>query len=313
MAATDKRDDDLGDRQGAKVDRDAEDREEEADQQVDRDLGRGGRQEGGHPRRRIGIGIRQPDVEREQRELQADADGHEGQGRDDRARVVGPGRPEAGGDVDHVEAAGEEIEQADADDVEGRADRAHDQILEGGEQRAPVAAERDQHVGRQRRDFEKHEGVEGVAGDRDAQQPGEAQQVHAVEPGLLPLVDLEGDERRANGMITAPTAETSTSTKAFRNRPGTRCPRAAPSRRGGRRSGRSPAPATALRPAMNGMIQLTTSASAKAALPRRKNPASNAPSSGTTTCNTGRCGQTAFISRGPFRRSRPPRSCRKPR
>ena len=78
------RDDDLGDRQGAKVDRDAEDREKKAHQQIDRDLGRGGRQEGGRPRRRIGIGVRQPDMEREQRELQADADGHEGQGRHDR-------------------------------------------------------------------------------------------------------------------------------------------------------------------------------------------------------------------------------------
>ena len=107
--------------------------------------------------------------------------------------LIGPCRSEARGDVDHVEAAGQQIEQADADDVEGRADRAHDQVLEGGEQRAPVAAERDQHIGRQRRDLEEDEGVEGVAGDRDAEQAGEAQQVHAVEPGLLSVLDLERD------------------------------------------------------------------------------------------------------------------------
>ena len=67
-----------------KVDGDAEDREVEADQQIDRDLGRGRREEGGRPRRRVGVGVRQPDMEREQSELQADADGHEGQRRHDR-------------------------------------------------------------------------------------------------------------------------------------------------------------------------------------------------------------------------------------
>ena len=64
--------------------------------------------------------------------------------------LFGPGWPQPGGDVDHVQAAGEEIEQADADDVEGRTDRTHDQILERGQQRAPIMAERDQHVGRER-------------------------------------------------------------------------------------------------------------------------------------------------------------------
>jgi hypothetical protein len=35
------------------------------------------------------------------------------------------------------EAAGDEIKQADADDVEGRPDRTHDQVLERGQQRTP--------------------------------------------------------------------------------------------------------------------------------------------------------------------------------
>ena len=228
MAATDSAMMISADRQVVEVDRDAEDREEEADQQIDRDLGRGGGQEGGHPGRRIGIGVRQPGVQREQRELQADADGNEGQRRHDGARVLGPRRSEAPGDVDHVEAAGQQIEQADADDVEGRPDRAHDQVLERGEQRAPVAAERDQHIGRQRRDLEKDEGVEGVAGDRDAQQAGEAEQVHAVEPGLLSFLDLERDgaprERHDHG---ADRRDQHQHEAVERRRPGTRCPRAA--------------------------------------------------------------------------------------
>ena len=73
----------------SKIDRDTEDREEEADQQIDRDLGRGRGQEGRHPGRRIGIGVRQPDMQRKQRELQADADGEEGERRDDGARILG--------------------------------------------------------------------------------------------------------------------------------------------------------------------------------------------------------------------------------
>jgi hypothetical protein len=66
-------------------------------------------------------------------------------------------------------------------------------VLVGREQRAPVASERDQHVGRQRRDLEEDEDVERVAGDRDAQQPGQGQQEHRVEEVLLRGRDLVGD------------------------------------------------------------------------------------------------------------------------
>ena len=92
------------DRQRAEIDRHAEDREEEADQQIDRDLGRGRGEERGRPGRRIGIGIRQPGMQREQRELQADADRDECQRRDDGSRLLRPCRREARRHVHHVEA-----------------------------------------------------------------------------------------------------------------------------------------------------------------------------------------------------------------
>ena len=308
------RKDDFGDRQIAEVDRDAEDRKEVAHQQVDRDLGRGGGQEDRHPGRRIGVGVRQPGVERKQREFQADADGNEGQSRHDGARVAGPFRPEPRGDVDHVEAAGQQIEQAHADDVEGRPDRAHDQVLERGEQRAPVAAERDQHIGRERRDLEKNEGVEGVAGYHDPQQAGEAEQVHAVEPCLLSVLDLECDgasrerhdhraDRRDQHQHEAaedvdpvldapgrrPAAEVIGDRAGRQHLPQHRAgdQRHQPAHRQRNREGRRRSGA--------GM------------------PTSTAPSSGMTTCNAGRCGQTAFMCRGPSRKSRPPRWCRRPR
>ena len=73
----------------------------------------------------------------------------------------------------------------DADDDEGRADRAHDQVLVRGHERSPVAAERDQHVGRERRHLEEHEDVERVARDRDAEQARQAQREHRVEEVVL--------------------------------------------------------------------------------------------------------------------------------
>jgi hypothetical protein len=83
--------------------------------------------------------------------------------------------------VGEVQGAGHQVQQADADDDEGRADGAHDQVLVGRIQRAPVAAQCDQDVGRQRRDLEEHEHVERIAGDGHAEQPAEAQQVRGPE------------------------------------------------------------------------------------------------------------------------------------
>ena len=157
--------------------------EEEAQQHVDRYLGGGGRQEGRYHRGRVGVGVGQPEVERKQRQLQADADGQEGE-RGTHGAGVGH-RRDAGGQIPHVQGAGHHVQQADADQNERGADRAHDQVLISGGQRAAVAADADQHVARQRRDFQKYEDVEGVAGNRDPQQAGQTQQVRRVKPGLL--------------------------------------------------------------------------------------------------------------------------------
>ena len=229
------------------------DGEVEPQQQIDRDLGRRGRQEGRHPGWRIGVGVGQPDVEREERELEAYAHGDEGQPGHDRRANVRPGRPQARRHVGHVERAGHEIEQADADHVEGRADRAHDQVLERRQQRAPVAPQRDQHVGRQRRDLQEDEGVERVAGHRDAEQAGEAQQVHAVEPRLAVLADLEGDgqPRERHGHRADARSPARARRRSARRR-GTRCPRAAPSRRDGRRSAPSCRTCQSRAPAISG-------------------------------------------------------------
>ena len=98
MAATDSARIDLADRQALEDDGDAEHREEEAQQHVDGDLGRRRRQERRRRRGRVGVGVRQPDMQRKQRELQRDADGEEGQRGEHRPRRSPP-PAEALGDV----------------------------------------------------------------------------------------------------------------------------------------------------------------------------------------------------------------------
>ncbi len=122
-------------------------------------------------------------MERKQRQLEADAHGQKGEGGMDGAGIGH--RRDARGQIAHVEGAGHDVQQADADQNERGADGAHDQILVGSGQGAAVAADADQHVARQRRDFQKHEHVEGIAGDRDAQQASQTQHVGRVKPRLF--------------------------------------------------------------------------------------------------------------------------------
>ena len=89
------------------------------------------------------------------------------------------GRPKR--QIGHVQRAGHHVHQADADQIERRPDRSHDQIAVGRGQRAPVLGERDHHVGRQRRDLEEHKQIEGVARGRNPEQPGETQEIHAIK------------------------------------------------------------------------------------------------------------------------------------
>ena len=83
--------------------------------------------------------------------------------------------------VHHVERAGLGIDQADANQQEGGADRAHDEVLVGGSQCPAALAEADQRVGRQRRYLQEHEQVEDVTGLADTEQPVHAQQEGGVE------------------------------------------------------------------------------------------------------------------------------------
>ncbi len=120
-------------------------------------------------------------MQREQGQLETDAGDDEGKG--DQQRPVGADGGDPLGQVGHVEGAGQSVQQADADDEEGRADGAHHQVGIGGGQCSAVTGrpQGDQHVGGERGDLKEHEGVEGVAGDHHAEQPGEAQKVAGIE------------------------------------------------------------------------------------------------------------------------------------
>jgi hypothetical protein len=175
---------------GLEAELEAEDGEQEAHDAVDRRLGRGGGQEHGDGGRRIGVGVGQPGMQRHHRGLEPEADDDEGEGDGHGRRVVV--MRQALGQVGHVERAGDDIEEADADQVEGGANGAHHQVAEGRGQGAAVArrAHGNQGVGRQRGHFEEDEEVEGVAGNGDADQAGEAQQVGGVEQWMIVRLDL---------------------------------------------------------------------------------------------------------------------------
>ncbi|ACJ27740.1 hypothetical protein swp_0935 [Shewanella piezotolerans WP3] len=51
------------------------------------------------------------------------------------------------GDISHIQRACHLVQQADADQNEGRADSAHDQILIGGPKGASIFAKPNQRIG----------------------------------------------------------------------------------------------------------------------------------------------------------------------
>ena len=112
-------------------------------------------------------------------ELEGEPHGEEGERRLDRVGAGHGGQPRR--QIGHVEGAGHHVHEADPDDVERGSEGAHDQIAIGGGERAPAGTQGDQHIRRQRGDLEEDEQVEDVAGDGDAEQPREAQQVHGVK------------------------------------------------------------------------------------------------------------------------------------
>ena len=118
-------------------------------------------------------------MQREQGHLQRNTDHQEAE-RHAQGAVLGHQR-DAVAEIGHVQGPGRGVEQPDADHDEGGADGAHDQVLIRRHQRPAALAQGDQDIGRERRDFEEHEQVEGVARDRHPEHPGETQQKGDVE------------------------------------------------------------------------------------------------------------------------------------
>jgi len=119
----------------------------EAQQNVNRNLGRAGCEEYRYDVGCIGVGVWQPDMQGENSGLQREADGDETGSDQDRFLVGDVVNSEL--HVGQVKRTGHQVDQADADQVESGADRAHDQIREYGSQCTPVGSACNQHVARQ--------------------------------------------------------------------------------------------------------------------------------------------------------------------
>ena len=108
--------------------------------------------------------------------------------------------------VGDIERTGHLVQQPDADQEEGRPDRAKDEVIEGCRQGPPVRSQTYQHIGRQRRHLEEHKDVEGIAGNRHAEQSGQAQKITRIEKVFLFSPDFAihtrlriGHHQRADG------------------------------------------------------------------------------------------------------------------
>ena len=97
------------------------------------------------------------------------------------------------GQIGHVERTGDHVQLPDTDQQQRGADSAEHEVIETRLQRLALGPHGDQDVGRQRRHFEQHVKVECVARDHDAEQAGDAQQIHAVEKMHTVGGDFLGD------------------------------------------------------------------------------------------------------------------------
>jgi hypothetical protein len=120
-------------------------------------------------------------VEREEGHLDPHPDQDQDEGDLDHLRVGQVLRGDDLLDVDHVQAAGLEVEVAHAEQVERRADRPHDDVVEGGQGRPLALAHGDQRVAGQRGHLQEHVEVEGVAGEGHADQAGGGEEEQRVE------------------------------------------------------------------------------------------------------------------------------------
>ena len=120
------------------------------------------------------------------------------------------------GDVDQVERAGHEVEQADADDDEGRADGAHDQVLVGRQRaRGGRARSRSARRSTARRSSRKTKMLKASPVIVMPSSPVRQRAEHGVEQVMLFARGLR--PRRCGGVghhRPPPQGDTSTSTKA---------------------------------------------------------------------------------------------------
>ena len=121
-----------------------EDRKHEPQQYVYGNLGGGGGQKCTDGRGSVGIGIGQPQVQREERNLEPETYGQEGE--------TGTCRPGVGHvrqplrEIKHIERPSQRVQQANTDQDKRGADGPHDEVLVGCGQRPAVSAHRNKRV-----------------------------------------------------------------------------------------------------------------------------------------------------------------------
>ena len=209
----DEREADDGGLDPARLRRCREDRKREAEETVRPHLQEDAGEDHGAGGGRLDVGVRQPRVEREHRDLDREAD-EEGPEEPDlevrrdlrRDRVVAGGcRTSGHSRVPPPEQAGrvEEVEGDDREQHEDRADQGVEEELDGRVQLARAAPDADQEVHRDEHHFPEDVEEEEVEGAEDAHHPGLEQEEErvvlllALRDGREARVDRdEGQERR---------------------------------------------------------------------------------------------------------------------
>ncbi len=136
---------------------------ERSHQGVHPDLGEDGGEVRPDASRRRGVGVGQPEPEREQRGLDGEHEPqHGGQHGDPQ---IGPMRRHPLGDVGHVQRANQAVRHAGAADEHGRGDQVHHDVLEPLTQLRQLAAEQKKSVRGDQHDFERYEQVEQITGE----------------------------------------------------------------------------------------------------------------------------------------------------
>ena len=124
-------------------------------------------------------------MQRINRRLQPDADNDKGKGRLHRPIVALTFQPH--GEISHIQCASCHIKKTDPDDKKRRADGAHNQIIIRRTQRPLIArrALRDQNIGRQRGNLQKHKDVKRIPGNHHPKQPSQAQHEQGIKKRMF--------------------------------------------------------------------------------------------------------------------------------